>query len=263
VPDVLVYADTIRSPEMRHEVPIGIPDPFLYVELGGERHVVITSFEIDRLKSIPGGPTPHAYEEYGYDELLAQGLPREEVHVGVAINACKAFGVTTASVPSTFPAMFADRLRAEGVALTPDYELFHARRRVKSEAELAGIRRAQRAAEAGMDAARELLRRASQNGSGLEVDGEPLTSERIKAAIAAVFTERGMVTDQFIVSHGPQSAVGHDMGSGQIASGEPIVIDLWPKDMETACRDTTFSSWSATSSTGPGSRRSCRSNQAR
>ncbi len=25
------------------------------------------------------------------------------------------------------------------------------------------------------------------------------------------------------------------MGSGPIAAGEPVVIDLWPKDVETAC----------------------------
>ena len=234
MPDVLIYAGT-SSPDMRHEVPIGIPDPFLYVEHGGERHVVLTSFEIDRVKAIPGGPQPHAYEEFGYDELLDQGLPREEVYLRIAVNACKAFGVTDAVVPATFPVAFADRLREAGLTLTPEYDFFHDRRRVKSETELAGIRRAQRAAEAGMDAARALLRRAEPNGAGLVVDGEPLTSERIKTAIAAVFTERGMTSDEFIVSHGPQSAVGHDMGSGQIAAGEPIVIDIWPRDIETSC----------------------------
>src|SRR6476660_113675 len=51
VPDVLIYADTIRSPELRHELPLGIPDPFLYVECEGERHVVLTSFEIDRVRA--------------------------------------------------------------------------------------------------------------------------------------------------------------------------------------------------------------------
>jgi Xaa-Pro aminopeptidase len=222
---------------MRHEVPIGIPDPFLYVERGGERHVVLTSFEIDRVNAIPGGPTPHAYEEYGYDDMLDQGLTREEVYIRIAINACKAFGVTEAAVPATFPVAFADRLRGEGVTLLPEYDLFYGRRRVKSDVELAGMRRAQRAAEAGMDAARDLLRRASTNGGGpgLVVDGAALTSERIKASIAVAFTERGMTFDEFIVSHGAQSAVGHDMGSGQIEEGETIVIDLWPRDIETAC----------------------------
>ncbi len=235
MPDVLIYADTIRSPEMRWEVPIGIPDPFLYVERGGTRHVVLTSFEIDRVRAIPGAPMPHAYEEFGYDELIENGLEREEVHLEVAVNACRELGVTEAAVPWTFPARFADRLRDAGVAIHPELELFQDRRRVKSDAQLAGIRRAQRAAEAGMDAARHLLRTAEPNGAELVVDGAPLTSERIKTAILEAFTGRGVVADEFIVAHGPQSAVGHDMGSGAIAEGEPIVIDLWPKDIETAC----------------------------
>ncbi|MGZ4150683.1 MAG: M24 family metallopeptidase, partial [Actinomycetota bacterium] len=53
--------------------------------------------------------------------------------------------------------------------------------------------------------------------------------------ILEVFSARNMVADEFIVAHGPQSAVGHDMGTGAIAESEPVVIDLWPKDMETAC----------------------------
>jgi Xaa-Pro aminopeptidase len=235
VPDVLIYADTIRSPELRHELPLAIPDPFLYVERDGRRHVVLTSFEIDRVREIAGAPEPHAYEEFGYDDLIAQGLPRDEVLLEVAVNAAQALGVSAALVPWTFPAKFADRLREAGLRLTPELDFFQDRRRVKSGAELDGIRRAQRAAEAGMDAARELLRRAEPDGSGLVVDGEPLTSERIKVAILEAFTARGTVADEFIVSHGAQSAVGHDMGSGPIGAGESIVIDLWPRDVETAC----------------------------
>lgn len=235
MPDVLIYADTIRSPELRHELALAVPDPFLYLERDGERHVVLTSFEIDRVREVPGAPEPHAYEEFGYDDLIAQGLPRDEVLLEVAVNACLALGVTEAFVPWTFPAKFADRLREAGLELTPELDFFQDRRRVKSGAELAGIRRAQRAAEAGMDAARDLLRRAGPDGGGLVVDGAPLTSERIKAAILEAFTERGAVADEFIVAHGPQSAVGHEMGSGQIAAGEPVVIDLWPRDIETAC----------------------------
>jgi Xaa-Pro aminopeptidase len=116
-----------------------------------------------------------------------------------------------------------------------DREEFTGRRRVKTEAQVEGIRRAQRAAEAAMDAARTLLRSADASGDVLMLDGEPLTSERIKRAILDAFTARGMVADEFIVAHGPQSAVGHDMGSGPIAEGEPVVIDLWPRDIETAC----------------------------
>jgi Xaa-Pro aminopeptidase len=235
VPDVLIYADTIRSPEMRHEVPITVPDPFLYVEHDGSRHTVSTAFEVGRIAAVPGGPQAHALEEFGFDELVTSGLPREEVGLAVAVNACNALGVESAVVPETFPLALAERLRDAGIDLRTDRETFSSRRRVKSEAQLDGIRRAQRAAEAGMDAARDLLRRAASNGNGLVVDGEPLTVERVKLAMQTAFVAHGMATDEFIVAPGAQGAMGHEMGHGPIAAGVPLVIDVWPKDPATGC----------------------------
>jgi Xaa-Pro aminopeptidase len=236
--DVLMYADTYRSPELRHEVPIGIPDPFLYAEQDGVKHIAIGSMEIPRLAELHLFEL-HPSEEYGADELMRSGgLSRSETAKEVAVRAVKSLGITKAIVPESFPLWLADRLRAEGVQLTVDGRFFEDRRRVKTEAELAGIRRAQRAAEAGMDAARDLLRRATkngatENGSGLEVDGEPLTVERVKSAMSQAFAANGTTADDFIVAPGPQGAVGHDMGSGPITAGVPIVIDIWPRDNET------------------------------
>jgi Xaa-Pro aminopeptidase len=230
--DVLMYADTYRSPELRHEVPIGIPDPFLYAELGGARHIAIGAMEIPRLAEL-GLFELHPSEEYGSDELMREGgLAYAEVRKEVAVRAVKALGITSAVVPEAFPLWLADRLRADGVQLTTDGTFFNDRRRVKTDVELAGIRRAQRAAEAGMDAARELLRRATRNGQGLEVDGTPLTVEHIKSAMSQAFAAHGTTADDFIVAPGPQGAVGHDMGSGAISAGVPIVIDVWPRDNE-------------------------------
>jgi Xaa-Pro aminopeptidase len=232
MPDVLMYADTYRSPELRHEVPIGIPDAFLYAERDGVKHIAIGAMEIPRLSAL-GHHELHPSEEFGADELMRSGgLSYSAVRQEVAVRAVKAFGITTAVVPEAFPLWLADRLRAEGVELTVDGTFFDDRRRVKTDAELAGIRRAQRAAEAGMDAARDLLRRATGNGSGLQVDGEPLTVERVKAAMSQAFAAHGTTADDFIVAPGPQGAVGHDMGSGPIAAGVPIVIDIWPRDNE-------------------------------
>ena len=56
----------------------------------------------------------------------------------------RAFGLRSAVVPADFPLALADRLRAEGVELTPDDVAFEQRRRRKSDAEMAGIRRADR-----------------------------------------------------------------------------------------------------------------------
>jgi Xaa-Pro aminopeptidase len=229
--DVLIYADSIGDASMRNEVPVPVPDPFLYVEKDGERHAVVTSFEVSRLE--PAGIKAHPMEEFGYDDLLAQGLPRYEVLMQVNERAVPQLGVKEARVPTTFPVALADRLRAQGIELTPDREFFSKRRRVKSDVGLAGIRRAQKGTEAAMGAAAEMLRNAQASNGTVMLDGEELTSERIKTRIVEVFNEHNLVSDEMIVAIGGQAASGHDMGSGPIAPGQSVVVDLFPRDRET------------------------------
>src|SRR5215218_3483913 len=201
MPDVRMYGDTFRSPELRHEVPLGVPDPFLYVERGGVKHIAIGSMEIPRLAAL-GLFELHPEEDYGRDDLIAEGKSYGEVKREIPLRAVEALGVTSALVPESFPVWLADKLRASGVELTVDADLFAGRRRVKTESQLAGMRRAQRAAEAGMDTARDLLRRAEQNGSGLVLDGTPLTVERVKNAMSQTFAAHGCTADDFIVAPG-------------------------------------------------------------
>jgi Xaa-Pro aminopeptidase len=231
---VLIYADTIRSPELRHEVPVGIGDAFLYGESNGTRHVVTNVLERKKLEEL-GTLETHMVDDYGVDELIKEGRKPDEIRDEVALRACRDFGIVDAVVPFWFPVELADFLRANGVQLRPDRKFFDHRRRSKNEAEIEGIRRAQRAAEAGMEAARDMLRAADEDGGTLMLDGEPLTSERIKLAIGQVFTEHDCSADDFIVARGAQGAEGHNTGSGPISVGEPLVIDLWPKDRESAC----------------------------
>ncbi len=232
--DVLILADTLRSPEMRHEVPVVVPDPFLYLERNGERHVAISPLEAERVGG-HDGIEAHPFETFGWDDLVAQGMPMEEIELETWVRAAKEIGISDAVVPPTFPLEVADKLRASGINVSPDREFFVQRRRVKTEAELEGIRRAQRGAEAGMDAARDLFRRAEEQKGALVVDGEPLTTELVKRAILDAFIERGLISDEFIVSHGAQTAVGHELGFGEIEPNEPIVIDLWPRDPQSGC----------------------------
>jgi Xaa-Pro aminopeptidase len=233
MPAVLLHADSIRSADMRHAVPVAVPDPFLYVEQDGTRAAVVTAFEVPRIRAADPGIETIPPEELGVDELFAAGASGAEAALEVYRRACERLGVRSAAVPPDFPLELADRLRADGVEVRVDRELFEARRRSKNEAEVAGLRRAQHACEAALDVARGLLRSADASGDVLRLAGEPLTCERVKVEIERVFSEHGVAAEEFIVSHGPQTAVGHDMGSGPIAPGEAIVFDLFPRDRET------------------------------
>lgn len=231
---VLMYADTVRSPDLRYLIPHSVADPFLYIEHDGVTRVIVRSLEIERMRTVVG-LQPHPEEEFGLDELLADRVPPVERPRRIALAACRHFGLTRASVPPDFPLALADYLRAAGVELNTDDESFTARRRAKTSTQIDGIRRAQRGAEAAVDAITELLAAADQRGTQVILDGEPLTSERLKSAAREAFAAHGVGADDFIVAHGYQTCVGHHMGSGPIGIGEPITVDLWPRDEETGC----------------------------
>ena len=230
---VLIYGDSFRSADMRHAVPLGVPDPFLYAEQNGTRHVVANSMEAARLSEL-GLFDVHIHEDYGIDELIESGLDPRELTAQLALRAVASLGLERATVPENFPVWLADRLRADGVELDVDQDLFDDRRRAKTEAQLAGMRRAQHAAEAAMDACRELLRRSEIHGDQLLLDGEQLTVERVKADMNAAFAAHDTTADEFIVAPGALGAVGHDMGSGPILAGVPLIVDIFPRDNASA-----------------------------
>ena len=222
--DVVMFADTIRSPELRHEVPVPAPDPFIYVERNGTRQVFARSIELPRLAEIEGLESL-PLEELGLDELIAAGKQWHEADPELVLRACRRVGIEHAVVPRSFPLGIADHLRANEVEVEPDGKFFDERRRSKTEPELAGIKRALRASEQAMARVRELLG-----------DGGDITCELLRTEINLVFTKAGVVTpDIVIVSHGAQTAVGHEPGHGPIAPGEAVVVDLYPQDPESGC----------------------------
>jgi Xaa-Pro aminopeptidase len=235
-----MIGDTMRNPEVRHEVPLGIPDPFVYAEIDGRRIVAISSMEATRVEALGTGLEVRPLEEFGADEIRRSGLDVHEAAKQLNLRIVQGLGIGRATVPRGFPLGFADALREAGVELTVDQKLFDDRRRRKSDYELAGIRRAQKAAEAGIAVARELLARAERANGGLSLDGEALTCELLKEHIQSTFLAHGALAEEMIVSHGPQTAIGHDMGSGAIGADDVVLLDLFPVDLESACyADTT------------------------
>jgi Xaa-Pro aminopeptidase len=232
---VLIVGDTVRTPELRHEVPLAITDPFVYAEIDGRRIAVIGAMEVSLVDALGAGLEVRPTEEFGADEVRRSGLAPRAAADELAIRVVRGLGIERAHVPRAFPLGLADALRSSGVALEVDQKLFDDRRRRKSTHELAGIRRAQRAAEAGMATARDLLARAEPANECLSIDGEPLTCELVKTRIQATFLAHGAVADEVIVSHGPQTATAHDIGSGPISPDDVVLLDLFPVDLESAC----------------------------
>jgi Xaa-Pro aminopeptidase len=235
-PDVLIHGDTNRSAALRHELPLGILDPFSYFEVDGRRVVVIAAMEAERIQeAAPGVEILDPYT-LGLDELVARGMRWHDLDAELCARAAAKLGTRKLVVPAALPVGVADRLRADGVEVVPDELEFIRRRRSKNPSEIEGVRRAQDAANAGMAAAAELLRTASPRDGVLVHDGEALTSEAVRARIREVCADRGAPTDEdIIVAAGPAGASGHEQGSGPLPAGVPVIVDIWPRDERSGC----------------------------
>jgi Xaa-Pro aminopeptidase len=207
--------------------------------------VVTNALEVDRIAAAAPGVQLLLGEELGYDELIAQGLSRAVVLREVDVRAVSRLGIGSAAVPPDFPLALADRLRQEGVQLRTDDELFDTRRRHKTDAELAGIRRATLAGLAGLDEAARALREAAIDGDVLRAGGELLTSEAVRARIRSVCARAGAPApeDIIVAPMRPGDAVGHEAGSGPLPAHAPVCVDLWPQDEATGCWSDMTRTW--------------------
>jgi Xaa-Pro aminopeptidase len=235
VATILLYGDTIRYPALRHEIPLEIVDPLLFAARDGRAFVLTSSLETARIAEVLPGAELVTFEELGFFELVEQGMPRDEADLETVVRAMGKWGIEDAVVPGDLPVAIADRLRGAGIAVAVDSRTVDDRRRVKTPAELAGIRRAQRAAEAGMAVADELIHGADRDGGRLHRDGELLTAETVRAAIRAECAAAGAPAPPDIMVVSALSDGGHDPGSGPLPSDLPIAVDLWPRDEASGC----------------------------
>ena len=233
--DLLFYGDTERSPAMRHELPVPMVDPFLLAVVDGRMHVVVSGIERGRVAAAAPDAVLHDIADLGFHELLESGMSFREIDLELTSRAVAEIGIVEAVADPEMPVAVADRLRGDGVVLHPDHAVVARRRRVKSAAEMAGIRRAQAAAVSGMAAAAGLLAEAVPDGDRLVLGGQVLTAEAVRDALREACRRGGAPAPPDVIVASVWQGYGHEPGSGPLPANLPIVIDLWPRDEQSGC----------------------------
>ncbi|ELZ43609.1 peptidase M24 [Halorubrum saccharovorum DSM 1137] len=222
------------------------PDPFLTLYADGEIHVLVGGLEYGRAKKEATADAVERHADYDYE----YGGREERNDMYAAFVRDK--GVESVSMPPRGPVGTADALRERGVEVAVDADdRIREARAVKTDEEVDAIREAQRANEAAMRAAEELIAGADVAGEDVPADGEddpadgeiepgtllhdgePLTSERVTEEIEVTLLRHGCALDQTIVAGGAQAADPHDRGSGALRANEAIIIDIFPRSKAT------------------------------
>ncbi len=220
-----------------HRIRFLVGDPVAYVQLptaaGGVKSILILrDIEMDRARrraradevACPGDFAP------------ANGLSgdRETATAQAAAECLRRAGVTRVVADRTLPLIFADLAREAGIGVECDMEMGVADRRRKDPEEIEHVRQSQQATEQIIERICRLIARAEARSDGVLLDeGRPLTSERVRAMINHWFIDLGYVNPPSIIAGGPIGADCHDLGHGELRTGEPVIVDVFPRNEST------------------------------
>jgi len=214
---------------------VGDPAALLVLPAPGgatERVLIIRDIEMERAKRHARADRVHCPADFE----PAGGLSgdRETATAQSVAQCLVARGVKSVRADRSLPLIFAHFIGKAGIALECDTEMGVLERRAKDAQELGWLREAQRATEGAMKLACETVARAKAAADGSLVhEGAPLTAERLRAIIDVHLLTSGYENPESIVACGAQGADCHDHGHGLLRTGEPVIVDIFPRNRKT------------------------------
>ena len=234
---ILMAGIPSRNYSLYHQLRFKVGDPTAWVEIHAEdgtrqSTLLLRDIEMQRARQHARADNVGCPADFAPPEGLSGD--RETATAQATAELLKRAGVRRAISDRSLPLIFAHHIEQAGIPLECDLEMGVLSRRAKDDEEIAWLAEAQEATEGAMRMACELVAGADTDDDGsLLVEGQPLTSERVRSAVDIWLLERGYMNPRSIVAGGPQAADCHHMGSGPLMSGQPVIIDIFPQNKQT------------------------------
>ena len=170
------------------------------------------------------------------DYTPAGGLSgdRETANAQAAAECLRRAGVTRVVGDRTLPLIFAEFARRAGITVECDPDQWVQERRQKTPEEIQHLRESQQVTEQAVQMACRLIASATARQDGVLMhEGMPLTSERVRSAVDHWLLDRDFANPMTIIAGGPAAADCHYLGSGELRTGEPVIVDIFPRSRRT------------------------------
>jgi Xaa-Pro aminopeptidase len=229
---ILLYAASEADADVLYATGFFAPDPFVFIKTApGRRIMVMSDLEIDRARATANADRVLSMSHY--TALAKKRLRKNPAPGDIIAEILRDLRIRHVNVPSGFSTGVADRLRSHGIRVDAAPGSLFPERIHKSAAEVRHIVDAMRATEAGMQRAIDLLRRARVKNGWVVLNGKKLTAEDVRLAANLEIFARGSIPAHTIVAPGKHGCDPHDVGSGPIRAGEPVIIDIFPRSEKT------------------------------
>lgn len=231
--DTLLIIDTTENnADLLYRTNFFVPDPVLYIEHKGEKILLLSDLEIDRGRE--EATVNKVLSLSDYQKKLISKKRKRIRFVDIVDEVLKDLNIKKALVPGMFPAKYADELRNRGYTIkVSQEEPFFKERLVKTPKEIASLKDALRKTARAMDLAIRMVASSEIKRNKLYMNGQALTSEKIKGEINSELSRMGYHASHTIVASGVQSSMPHHSGEGPIFADKPLIIDIFPRSQDT------------------------------
>lgn len=219
--DAFLQIASAKNADQYYQTRFKAPDKYIYIRTKDEKILATSRLEYGR-----------AQKEASVDRVINTSEYRENSDSAAEMiqKLLEDLGIQKIAVPRDFALYMGDELREKGLEVTPIENPTGEQRKIKSSDELQKLRAAQQVTEKAMEMFRDVLSEASEKGGELYYQGDVLTSDRAKSLIEKFLIEKNCkVPEDTIVACGEDSAQPHNAGEGPLKSGQPIIVDIFPR----------------------------------
>jgi len=225
----LIIASSETDSNLYYATRFLAPDPFIFLQIGDEKIMIMSDLEIDRAKVQAKVDTVLSHSIYEA-EAKKKGVLDPKT-IDVLNEFLHERGIKDLMVPADFAIRHALLLQERGYAIVVKSDPFFEERLKKNEKEIGYIAETLHHAENAIDKAIGFIRDTVIKNGYLYSGGRPVTSEDIKRLIAVYLLETGFIAQHTIVSCGEDTVSPHTEGAGPLKADMPVIIDLFPRSM--------------------------------
>jgi Xaa-Pro aminopeptidase len=227
----LIYAASETDADLLYATGFFAPDPFLFVQAGRRRALVMSDLEMDRARRQARAGRVVSWSRVARDVESRGGAATT---AAVVSRVVRDLGVRGVEVPHSFPLGLARALERLGLRVRVAGEPFWPERELKRPDEVRAIQASLRAAEAGLEAGIAVLRTCRVGRDGfLRRSGRRFTAEELRGVINGRVLSAGCLPSHTICAPGDQAVDPHEEGHGPLRAHTPIVIDIFPRSQGT------------------------------
>jgi Xaa-Pro aminopeptidase len=230
MPAKLIYASSNTCADMLFASGFMAYDPFIYFSADRTEGIIVSALEYGRaLNEVKPG-----IKVYEIADIMGDGK-HLTLTKDILFKLTEMFPYNEWQVPADFPFSLGKFLQTKHVDIKCMETRFFPERETKNQAELKALKNALNLAEKAMQRAADMITESKIDNTGmLRYKDKTLTSEWIKTEIGIEIIRGGGIADHTIVACGKHASEPHNTGSGPLYANQTIVIDIFPRVMNSA-----------------------------